>query len=253
MQSQPDHPPVDSQCVKPSDLAQFLARALPTVAANPGPLDCWAWKVLRRDPPQLARLSAAIRVVEQHGQLAALERRVREEHPSRRAHRKDYDSRLLDCLTEACAFAWAVSRGLGVPQFDYRQGKPDIHVPPDLWVEAKAVHPSLASRQDMARMLRGEVVLGLVAPPDRHRGLAFLCNLEDAKKKFARLGLGRWVVFLNLTDVDVDQFADLENVLASYATWLGRREAADPTICIVFCHSYDWQRPIRDPFHPQAQ
>jgi hypothetical protein len=84
-------------------------------------------------------VSDAIQVIEQHGQMAPLQRCVRQEHPGRRAHRSEDDDRLMDCLTEACAFAWADLRGLGTPRFDYRTGKPDIFVPPDLWIEAKSI------------------------------------------------------------------------------------------------------------------
>ena len=89
----------------------------------------------------LSSLSAAIQVVAEHGQLAALEKRVRQEHTAKRAHREADDDRLLDCLTEACAFAWAASRQLGVPQFDYKAGRPDVHVPPNIWIGQRPYTP----------------------------------------------------------------------------------------------------------------
>jgi hypothetical protein len=199
----------------------------------------------------LGSLSAAIQVVAEHGQLPALEKRVRQEHPSKRAHREGDDDRLLDCLTEACAFAWAALRQLGTPQFDYKAGRPDVHVPPDTWIEAKAVHPSQASNEEMALMMAGEISVGYVAPPGQNRGLNFLSSLQDALKKFTRLGNGQWIVFFNLPSVDVNQIPDRAAVLSRYVALLNAQEQANPGVRIVFCEGYDWRAPRRDPFRPK--
>lgn len=238
------NPPVGS-----SALARFLARALPTVADHPGPSHCWAWKAIHFDFTELAGLSAAIEVVERHDQSAALERRVRQEHRGCRALREDTsvldyvekDHRLLDCLTEACAFAWAGMRALGVPQFDYRRGMPDIHVPPDLWVEAKAVHQSEASRKDWSGSL------------DENRVLAFIAKFRDANEQFKRAGAGRRVVFFNLTAVDITHMLRREAMLAQYGVVLEKMEAEYSPASAVLCCNYEWRLPIRDPFLPLAQ
>lgn len=252
---------MERQTISPSALAQFLVRVLPTVAAHPGPSRCWVWKAIHFDIPGLGPLSAAIQIVEQRGQIAALECRVRDEHRKCRALTEhtdvleyvEQDARVVDCLTEACAFAWADLRGLGDTQFNYQPGMPDVHVPPDLWVEAKAVHESLLSRDAWFSTSHGEPHSGEVASPDENRALAFADKLMDSKNKFARSGSGRRVVFFNLTSVDMAQMPDTENVLARYVAWLDQVEAADPTISIVLCYAYNWRHPIRDPFLIQAR
>ena len=232
-----------------SALAQFLAKALPAAADHPGPSNCWAWKVMHYDYAELVGLSAALDVVEQRGQLAALERRVRQEHRKCRALKSqtdfleyvEEDFRLLDCLTEACAFAWTDKRGLGAPRFDHRRGMPDIHLPPDLWVEAKAVHQSEASRKDWTDSL------------DENRVLAFISKFQDANEQFKRAGAERRVVFFNLTAVDITHMLRREELLVQYGVVLDQMEAEYPAASAVLCCNYEWWRPIRDPFLPQAQ
>ncbi len=240
---------MQSQPIGSSVLAQFLARALPTAANHPGPSNCWAWKVMHNDYAELAGLSAAIEVVEKRHQLAALERRVRQEHRKCRALKSqtdfleyvEEDSRLLDCLTEACAFAWAYCRGLGVPRFDHRQGMPDIHIPPDLWVEAKAVHQSEASRKDWTNSF------------DENRVLAFKSKFKEANEQLKRAGAKRGVIFFNLTAADITHMLRREELLAQYGVVLDEMEAAYPAASAVLCYNYEWWHPVRDPDLLQAQ
>ena len=103
----------------PSPIAQFLANVFPTVKADlpQVPSCCWISKVLQRDPPGLAPLSKAVAVVAHCGQLPALTKRMGDEHPVDRPHQEQYDERLLDCLTVACGFAWALLGHFGWPKF----------------------------------------------------------------------------------------------------------------------------------------
>ena len=117
---------------------RLLASALPSVISDPSSADCWAWKAAQADRPDLAALSEAITVVARYRELQKLQRRLRKEHTVRRnrVHQAEDHQKLLDCLTEACAFAWADLRGLGAPRFDFRPGMSDVAVPPDLFIEA---------------------------------------------------------------------------------------------------------------------
>src|SRR5207253_1836817 len=110
----------------PSRLSALLTEALPGL---PTDADCWAAKVIAHDPAGMTPLSAALDVVAAHvGQLEIVRRRIRREHPLRRAHRREYDDGLLDALTEACAFAWAAGNpALGVPELTSAgKGTPDV-------------------------------------------------------------------------------------------------------------------------------
>jgi hypothetical protein len=138
-------------------------------------------------------LSAALTVVDERGQLARVKKRIKQEHPARRGgHRDDDDARLLDCLTEACAFAWADTRYPGLPRFDYSLGAPDIALPPDRWVEAKAISPGQNAAAEFKRALRGEVVTGgVIYTGEPSRLVAAKAAIADAQQKFVRKGAPR--------------------------------------------------------------
>ena len=100
-----------------SRLAQFLETVFPT-ADGDLPAECWVSKVLLKpETVGLNTLSEALEVVERHHQLEALETKLKREHPLDKPHQREYDDRVLDVLTEACAFAWADLRKLGSPKF----------------------------------------------------------------------------------------------------------------------------------------
>jgi hypothetical protein len=123
------------------------------------------WTVITEDPDLLAEVSAAIDVIEKRGQLARIRRRLLDVHPRRGAHKCSYDGAIVDCLTEACAFAWADLRGPH-PQFDFGKGKPDICAPPDVWIEAKQSDAHLRMAQPLADDL------GVLAVVEYERGVA---------------------------------------------------------------------------------
>src|SRR5687767_11213976 len=111
-----------------SQLSEVLAAACPTIAADPAGVTHWCWvarALLRDGHAGLEPLVAAVAEVERCDQRDTLVRSIRDAHPARAAHSREHDRLVQDCLTEACAFAWATSRGMQV-RFDKRTGLPDL-------------------------------------------------------------------------------------------------------------------------------
>ncbi len=237
----------------PSSIASLLAGLFPALATD-SPLepDCWVARVLKADPPELARLSSAIDVVGLRGQLPILRRRIANEHPTRRAHRAADDLRLLDCLTEALAFAWAESSLTGSPSLTANvPGAPDVYVDTGArdtssWIEAKAIHASERDRQ-LTRWMRktGEVVLGTVEPAGRGLWNKFVSDFYDAKRKFDKNTAGKHIVFFNVT-FDTDLIPRKQETFDQADTLATALEAREPSIKIVICYNYSWLEPIRN-------
>ena len=237
-------------------LSQFLSDTFPEFATCAMPDECWVAKAIDSGHPCLNVLSEAILVVEQGNELEALKLRVRREHPVDRAHNEQYDTRVRDCLAEACAFAWASLRGLESPKFTDAEGTPDIVLDTGRWIEVKAIHNSQEDHARMEEMLKGKVASGQVTEPSLGLYGKFKSSLLDAVKKFARQdqhnGVGPNVVFFNLTNLDTPQMLIEETVLDSLNQWAERseevlREFGD--VKIVMCLRYDWKVPFRDPFN----
>lgn len=228
-------------------LSQFLAYVFPELVENSA-LECWVIKAIQSQHPGLNVLLEAIRVIEKCDQSNALACKIRREHPIGKTHDPQYDAGVTDCLTEACALAWADLRGLGVPEFCDSQGAPDIVTSTKCWVEAKAIH---ASREDIAQtkqMLQGTIISGHVTQP--HPGLynKFESAFQDSQKKFQRIGSRDNIVFFNLTILDIPQIPRKEEVFSSLSLWAESREEMNPGARIVICYGYDWRAPCRDPF-----
>ena len=195
-------------------------------------------------------LSEAIDAVDRQGQLDVLKRRIRNEHPSRREHRPEYDGGLLDALTEACAFAWVDLRRIGAPVLTATTpGSPDLRIDVDGWLDAKAIHPSAVDQVRTERLMRtGGMDVGTVTAP----GPGFLGKFEsayaNAQQKFERVGATRKFVFFNLTAIDIDSIPLKVEIFDGIRRWADRTERDDPTTRIAICFAYDWRSPIRDPF-----
>ena len=231
-----------------SRLMRLLREVFPTLADNPAAQpQCWVSKTLKRDRPKLKAVSEAIQVVERYGQIGPLPARLKREHPVDKPHQRQYDERLLDALTEACAFAWADLRNLGSPRFSDAEGAPDIHLDTGYWVEAKAIHSSLEEAKRTEAMLEGRVDTGAVTEAGPGLFNKFDSAFADAGKKFNRQGGEANVVFFNLTMLDSPQwFAD--DTLARVAEWAGEKELREPATRVVICYSYDWREPVKDGF-----
>lgn len=231
----------------PSPLRSFLSDAFPTIKADPQA--CWVSNILSRDiPEQLEPLSPAIKIVDRCNQLTMLKQRASQEHPVDRPHTQQYDDRFLDCLTEACAFAWAVLKKLGTPEFHYREGAPDIYVNPGIWIEAKTIHPSLEDKELRERVFKKGEVAGVTVPIS-YEGLfrKFEYDFKDAKGKFKRQGTGKNIAFFNLAQLDVSAWLEKkEYILAKLDQWANSKKSSKPTIYIVICYNYNWQGPFRD-------
>lgn len=235
-------------------IAALLADAFPAISNGTAqvPADCWVSGVLQKDTRDLRRqaglqrLSDAVTVVSEQGQLPALKRRLETEHPVSRNHLREYDDRLLDCLTEACAFAWAHQRHLGSPAFSHQEGCPDIRVLPDLWIEAKAINRSQENKRATEAMIGGRAVCGAVTDPNPGLISKFESALADAKRKLNRQGSGRLVVFFNLTWLDESAWGLKSGVFAQLQDWA--KKVSEPRIHVVVCYLYDWQNPFHDPY-----
>jgi hypothetical protein len=194
-------------------------------------------------------LSSALAVVDARGQLDRLKLRIRQEHPPRRSgHRDADDDRLLDCLSEGCAFAWADTRYPSVPRLDYSKGAPDIALGPGGWVEAKAISPGQAAGAQFKGALRGNVVTGgLMYTGEPSRLRAAKDAVEDGQRKFARMGAAGGIVFLNLAALS---FADMmveEDIRADFVAWADGVVSATPGLQLVLVMAYEWRTPFREP------
>ena len=243
-------------------LAQFLTDTFPGLDDPALITECWILNAIRSEHPQLNVLSDALEVVCQHGETNSFRSKLAREHPMDRNHNHQHDARVRDCLTEACAFAWAVSRELRTPAFCDESGAPDLLLADGGWIEVKAIHRSLEDEERMTRMLAGDVDSGTVRQPGSGLYEKFRSSLTDAVKKFERQGHHETstlrVVFFNLATLDVPQIPLTDQVLDSLAKWAGEAERAirdDESLVdvkLVMCYSYDWKAPFRDPFGEQS-
>jgi hypothetical protein len=192
-------------------------------------------------------LSSAIEIVTSYDERDSLKKKLCEAHPLDRRHDRQHDDRLLDVLTEACAFAWAaqVAR-LGRPHFCFQPGAPDLQLDPEGWVEAKAVHPSEEDQRLSKRMLEERLVVS-GQPMAARQGL-----YEKVRADFNKAGAqlagrdGPRIVFFNLTALDLPQRAveEVEEAeLDSVATLIQALVRKEPDVdAAAFCHGYLWEK-----------
>ena len=238
-------------------LSKFLIDVFPQLTDSPTPDQCWVARAIEADYPGLNILSEAIQVVKQCHELEALKLRVRREHPLNSLHDQQYDARVRDCLTEACAFAWASRRGLGNPKFSDEEGTPDILLDDGRWVEVKAIHHSQEDDARMKDMLCGNIVSGQVTEAGPGLYKKFESSLVDAMKKFDRQprqdDAESNLVFFNLNSLDIPNIPKTTEARCNLVEWAERVEAERPSIKLVICHSYNWKEPFRDPFDELKQ
>ncbi len=238
-------------------LSQFLSDVFPELIDSPMHDQCWVAKAIKAEHPGLSILAEAIQIVEQCRGLETLKFKVKQEHPSDSNHNPQYDARVRDCLVEACAFAWAASRGLGNPIFSDCEGTPDILLNSGRWIEVKAIHHSQEDDARMKEMLEGKVVSGQVAEAGPGLYKKFESSLDDAMKKFARQGQENNaeanVVFFNLNSVDVPTMPKKEETLDNLSKWAEKIETERAGVKLVMCFSYNWKEPFRDPFGNSEQ
>jgi hypothetical protein len=230
-----------------SRLSSFLRTTFPGAVASP-PADCWISKFLAKDPAEFTPVSEAVAVVEKCGQLAALQQRCAAEHPTAKPHRSAYDRRLLDCLTEACAFSWADEQAQGTPEFRFDQpGEPDVRVSPDLYVEAKGVWNSDDDQQLVAYMARTNAMISGMANVNLGAiEKKFDDGWSDALRKFGRVQAQRAVVFFNLLGLDVPSIPLQEQVFAHVTRWATVRGDIPDAPRIVICRTIEWKSPLLD-------
>ena len=230
-----------------SMLSQFLVWVFPELSGDVHH-ECWVAKAIQSQHTGLNVLSDAIRVVEKHDQSNVLACKLRREHPTGKAHNTEFDGRVRDCLTEACALAWADLRNLGVPEFCSAEGAPDLVTSNGCWIEAKAIHASQKDEILTEQMLQGAVASGHVTKP--HPGLydKFQNAFQDSLKKFKRQDSHDNVVFFNLTILDVPQIPIKDEVFANLSQWAELMVDITPDTKIIVCYGYDWRNPCRDPF-----
>ena len=169
-------------------LSRLFGDVFPSLLDSSIPGQCWVAKSITIQRPELGVFSDALEVVERYGELGALKKKLKPLHPVNDEHDVQFDERVRDCLTEACAFAWADLRGLGAPQFSLAEGTPDILLDTGRWIEVKAIHGSQVDAKRTNRMLAGEVVSGQVTPPESGLYGKFESSLMNAMRKFARQG-----------------------------------------------------------------
>lgn len=235
-------------------LSQFLVGTFPEVAANTVASDgCWLAKVLTRPSllekaPLWLHLGEALGVVQARGQLDVFRLRCHQAHPDKATHdHQQFDQRLLDCMTEACAFAWADGR-LGPPTFAFDQpGHPDVLVPSGQWVEAKGIWNSDLDRSSLRRLAAaGRVEAGVVAEPD-YDGLLrkFDSAFADALKKFGRCGPVAQFLFVTIIALDMEAQLDPHDSASDVLNaWAQDKRATNPETGVVVSYQFDWQAPF---------
>ena len=236
-------------------LAKFLIDTFPGIDEATALDSCWIVNAIRSERVELNVFSKALEIVLQYGETKSLQTKICREHPLDRDHNPQYDARVRDCLTEACAFAWAVCRGLGTPVFCDEIGTPDILLADGRWIEVKAIHRSQEDEERMGRMIAGDVDSGTVQEPAPGLYGKFSSSLTDAVEKFERQGHNETsacnVVFFNLTTLDVPQMPITDHVLDCLTEWAKEAEKviqenkAVGDVKLVMCHSYNWRAPFK--------
>ena len=237
-------------------LSRFLSDTFPTLTEAPDSDPCWVAKVISLRDEGLFALSDALEVVEIGGEINSFRTRLKREHPLDKIHDEQYDWRVKDCLTEACAFAWATQRDLEPLTFSDTEGTPDIRLSDGRWVEVKAIHPSQEEDERMKRMLAGGIDSGQVALPGSGLYRKFEAALEDTVKKFKRQNQQASnpnIVFFNLTGLDTPPSFRKDSALASLKEWADsvehhRKDDKAADVKLVMCYKYEWKAPFRDPF-----
>jgi hypothetical protein len=229
-------------------IADLLKRALGEPVSLPE--KCWARNFLQRldrevvpnDRAAIAIcLSDAMAMVEATGQDDYLIKRVKDAHPVDKAHDQQYDGRLRDCFTEACALAWASCAGLRNPRWVLGEGKPDLRTE-DCWIEAKTIHASDNDQALTERMLKKDVVSGSLTSPGGGLIRKFQADLEDALEKFKRVEAGRTLVFYNLEQLDLLALPFEDALRQDLYKW--SRDACSQGVEVVICQSYNWRSPV---------
>ncbi len=228
----------------PSAVASLLAECFLSVVEGDLPEECWILRAYRRDPEMLAPLSSAIEIVTRCGKRSSLVNKLRAAHPLDRPHDAQHDDRILDVLTEACAFAWAADiRKLGDPRFCFDEGAPDIWVDSGWWIEAKTKHPPQNESQLRSQMLRsGAVVTAHVCSAREGLYHALCADFQDAKEKFQRQRRGKLVVFFNIVDFGISQWAIRREQFEDVVKFIHCLAAQEPEIEAVTCYAYNWRQ-----------
>lgn len=232
-------------------LAEFLSNTFPDLVNQGDPNECWIVKAIQSTHSGLSTLSAAIQEVEHYDEIKPFARKVRREHPLHRKHNSQYDARVRDCLSEACAFAWAVSHNLGTPSFCDDEGSPDLFLDNGQWVEVKAIHASGEDSKRTEQMLDGKVVSGCVTMPTEGFYKKFCDSFADSLRKFDRQGWREGIqniVFFNLTSLDTPSIPNEEGVNTKLRMLAEEFENICPNVRVVMCYSYHWRSPFREPF-----
>ena len=238
-------------------VSRFLSGTFPELTTEHAPPECWVVQAIHHTESMLDTFSEALQVVDKHGELEALRARLKREHPTSRPHNEQFDARVRDVLTEACAFAWASMRNLGAPTFTVHEGAPDIQLDTGRCVEAKAIHRSENDDKLMKRMVNGEVVSGQGRELSPALFGKFQSALEDALRKFDRQSGQDNVVFFNLAYLDMAQGSQKDAILSELSVWADREEKAQRSlgttggVTLVMCYGYNWKTPFREPFNPQ--
>ena len=240
-------------------LPPFLSDVFPGITDAPTAKECWVVRAIHNELLEPNVFSEALLAVKQHCELASLQTKLQREHPLDREHDPQHDARVRDCLTEACAFAWASLRELGTPAFCDKEGTPDIRLGDVRWIEVKTIHASQVEDERMKRMLAGAIDPGQVSPPAPGLYGKFENSLKDAMKKFERQCKGESfdanIVFFNLTSLDTPQMLITDSVLGKLGKWADEMEKrikddnAYGDVKLVMCYGYDWKAPFRDPFN----
>ena len=233
-------------------LAEFLSNTFPDLINNSDSNECRVAKAIQSTHPGLSILSAAIQVVDQHYEINPFMEKVRREHPMDREHNPQYDARVWDCLTEACAFAWAASRDLGILRFCDSEGSPDILLDSGRWIEVKAIHNSGDDHERTRGMLDGEMDSGQVLMPADGFYKKICDSFADSLKKFDRQGWQEGIqniVFFNFTSLDTSSIPNKESVNTRLRMLAEEFENICPKMEVLMCYSYNWKSPFRDPFN----
>lgn len=229
-----------------SSFTRLLADAFPSIATDPKDAACVLSRHYYDDRPEMALISTAIDVAITQDQRGTLIDKLKREHPGDREHLEQYDERVFDVLTEACALAWATGHPqLGTPLFSTAEGTPDIRCKADWWIEAKAIGSSEENKQRIRWLLdTGGVDTGVVAHPTSGLLDKFVSAFEDAQRKVERQNGGRLIVFFNLTSLDLPQLPIEQEVLRQVIAKVAALGAKQPDTETVLCYRYNWPNPL---------
>lgn len=193
----------------------------------------------------------SIEIIDRFNATREVIQRLRRSHPDTSDHSYLLDEHYWAVWTEVFAFAWSVEQGhFRNPEFTDDNGKPDLKVGPNLWLEAKTVRPSDKESMQLREMgdvaLHGQVPLRMVSVSGEvHPTLIkkFNDGLTRAVHQLRNRSGQDLIVFFNVERIDLE--TDETSAIQAIRHWAyAKRSSGNPRIVVI--HRDQWKSPLVD-------